>query len=281
MATLIAPDGVVERLAIARLEERRQAVATAEIANESEELAGGTLCYVGPGSWANQAAGLGLDGPVSDAELDRFVAFYESRGTEPRIEVASVADESLHAGLAARGFVIREWEHVLVRPLDESVTALLDPAATTEGLTIERVDASDDAAAEEWVRLSLSGFHPPDEPAPAGSVEATRSTVHHPRTRAFVARVDGAGAGAAGLEVGADVAALFATSVLPAFRRRGIQRALIAARLKEARAAGARLACIHSSPTAGTDRNAMRTGFFLAYPKAALVRPGPGLAASP
>jgi GNAT superfamily N-acetyltransferase len=65
--------------------------------------------------------------------------------------------------------------------------------------------------------------------------------------------------------------------VLPEFRRRGIQQALIAARLNYAAARGARLATIGSKPGAGTERNVRRMGFATAYTKPVMVRPGPGL----
>jgi GNAT superfamily N-acetyltransferase len=277
----ILADGIPDLVAIARLEEDRQAVATAEIARESEGLAGGQMTFGGEGSWANQAAGVGLNGPVSDAELDRLVAFYVERGHEPKIEVPSVAHPGLHAGLAARGFVLREWEHVFVRVLEPSEDLSRPASALPTGLAVERVDVSDDAAAREWVELSLGGFHGPERPMTGSDVELGLGTARHPRSTCFVARMNGVGAGAAGVEVRGATSALFATSVVPEFRRRGIQLALMARRLEHARDHGARLACIHSRPGAATERNAMRLGFFLAYPKAVLAMPGEGLLPSP
>lgn len=281
MDELLRPDGVPNLLAIARLEERRQAVATSEIAPEAEPIAGGWMTFGGPGSWANQAAGLGLDGPVADADLDRLVDFYVSRGHEPKLEVASLAHPSLAAGLAARGFVLRGWEHVFARVLTPGEDLARPADALPPGLAIERVDPADDAAAREWVELSMSGFHPPGEALDEGALALGLATARHPRSACFVARLDGAPAGAAGLEVDGAAAALFATSVRPEFRRRGVQLALLARRLEHARDRGARLACIHSEPGAATERNALRVGFFLAYPKAVLVKRGEGLLASP
>jgi len=277
----LSSEGLPDRLAIARLEERRQAVSTAEIAPEAEEIAGGTMAFAGPGSWANQAAGLGLVGPVTDADLDRLVAFYVARGHEPRIEVASVADPSLHTGLAARGFVLVDWEHVLVRVLGPDDDLAWTAERLPADLALEVVDPTDDAAVRTWAELSMSGFHDDDRPASEDVIALSESAARHPRTTAFLARVRGVPAGAAGIEVHQGAAALFATSVLPAFRRRGLQLALLARRLEHARATGATLACIHSKPGAATERNAMRTGFFLGYAKAVLVKRGPGLLASP
>ena len=74
---------------------------------------------------------------------------------------------------------------------------------------------------------------------------------------------------------------LFGTSVLPAFRRRGIQQALIAARLGRALSLEAELASITSHPGIPTERNAARLGFQLAFARSVLVKRGPGLVPSP
>lgn len=281
MDTPILVGGIPDLATIARLEEERQAVATGEVAREAEPVGGGTMAFDGEGSWANQAAGVGLDGPVSEADLDRLVAFYVERGHEPKIEVASVAHPSLHAGLEVRGFVLREWAHVFVRVLRRDDDFTRPAGAVPRGLTLERVDVSDGAAAREWVELSMGGFHGPDRPMTEDDLELGLRTARHPRTTCFVARLHGIAAGAAGVEVRGATSALFATSVVSELRRRGIQRALIACRLEHARAQGARIACIQSRPGAATERNAMRLGFFLAYAKAVLGMPGEGLLRSP
>ena len=74
---------------------------------------------------------------------------------------------------------------------------------------------------------------------------------------------------------------LFGASVLPAFRRRGIQQALISARLQTALSLGADLASITSHPGIPTERNAARLGFQLAYVRAVMVKRGPELVPSP
>lgn len=79
---------------------------------------------------------------------------------------------------------------------------------------------------------------------------------------------------------GGVVAALAGAAVLPAWRRRGIQAALVARRLELARARGCRLATIGSAPGIPTERNALRLGFRIAYARLAFNRPGPGLASS-
>ena len=274
---------MIEAVEVARREEARQALGTAEIADEAFELeSGGWASFGGVGSWANQAAGLGLAGPVSDDELDRLVDFYVTRGVEPKIEVCPFVDASLVRGLAQRGFELREFENVLARHVDakEGLSAAL-PHALPEGFAIECVDKADASALDAFVEASLAGFYGPGEEVQPHLAKFTRRCVVHPRGDGFVARIDGSIVGTAAMETTPDVACLFAGSVLTDFRRRGVQAALIVARLERARELGTSLVCIHSAPGIPTERNAARVGFGVAYTKAVLAMPGEGLSVSP
>src|SRR6266581_4835740 len=93
---------------LAILEEARQARAVAAVADIVESLAGGLLSFSGPGSYSNQAVGLGMSGPVTGPEIDQLCKFYESRGFQPQIELCPYAHESLIRGLAVRNFVIKD-----------------------------------------------------------------------------------------------------------------------------------------------------------------------------
>jgi GNAT superfamily N-acetyltransferase len=263
---------------ICLLEEWRQARATAEIADESEDIAGGTMCFSGSGSWSNQAAGLGLRGPVSGAELDRLVAFYRDRGAPPRIEVAAHVDSSLLAGLRDRGFGVVEFELVFathVVPGEDCAGRMTVPPPP--GVEIRRHVPGDDAADEAFVRVAMSGFVPEGEAMDPVDIPVGVRTLRHPRAVSYGAWADGelVAAAGAGIRPGVPdeegrphaISCFFGASVLPAFRRRGVQQALIAARLQACADAGCELACIHGSPGAGTERNARRMGFTLAYTK--------------
>ncbi len=266
---------------IAHLEERRQAVSTAELALEAEPIDSGWMAWAGPGSWANQACGLGLGGPVSDGDLDRLVDFYLARGAEPRLEVCAYAHPSLLEGLARRGFVLREFESVLARaaPVD------LDPAALLvhgwpEGLQLVEVDPGDAEAVKTFIDVSTSGFRPAGEPITEVFFNTTLKMVEHPRCDSVLALVDGEVVGGAAMESAGEVGCLFGASVLPDFRRRGIQAALIAWRLCRGARRGCRWIAIHAAPGLPTERNALRLGFFLAYTKVVMTLPRPDLTPS-
>jgi len=105
--------------------------------------------------------------------------------------------------------------------------------------------------------------------------------VKHKRSDSFLALIDGKPVGGASMESTPEIACLFGTSVVPTFRRRGIQSILMILRMERARERGSRLVAIHSNPGISTERNAMRLGFFLAYTKCVMTMPREGLLASP
>lgn len=256
---------------IARLEEARLSRSIADLAREAEPVAGGWMSYDAPGSWANQATGLGMAGPVTGADLDRLVAFYEARECVPRLEVCPFADPSLLQELRLRGFGLVEFENLLARDLAPG----LDRGPVDDELTIEPVDPADERTVETFIDVSTSGFRPPDQPIDGWFAAITRRMVSHPQVRCFLARVGGEPAGGGACEIADEIVALFGTSVLPAFRRRGIQRDLMVRRLDAGRRDGARLAVIGSKPGIPTERNAGRLGFELAYTKVAVERRPP------
>ena len=58
----------------------------------------------------------------------------------------------------------------------------------------------------------------------------------------------------------------------PAHRRRGVQTALLSARLADAAAAGCDVAVITTQPGSKSQQNAQRRGFDLLYARATLVK---------
>lgn len=262
---------------IAKLEELRQARGLADVATDAQPIAGGVMSRAEPGSWMNSAVGLGFDGPVEPDTADRLIAFFSVKGIEPRIEHAPYADFSLTQALERAGFRLRNFETIFHRELlpGDTITA---PHPAPPGLIIESVDPADDDEVRQYAITAVSGFFPPNFVVPEPYLDAVVRTVRHPRTTAVVARLDGQIVGAGAMEVAGDIAALFGMSVAQAYRRRGIQQAVIAHRLNLAQQRGARLATIGARPAIATERNVRRMGFQVAYTKTVLVRPGEGLA---
>ena len=262
---------------ITRREELRQAAGLRRVAPEALDLAGGVAGRGSPGSYVNHAIGLGFAGEFTPRDADTLVEWFTAKGIEPRVELAPAAHESVARELAERRFVLRGFENVFCRPLALSQT-IAPPRPAPTGLVIERVDPADDAAARAFAITSITGFLPPGGQPLEGDLDAILKSLTLPEFTALAATLDGRTVATAAMSIRDGVAALFGASVLPEFRRRGVQQALLAARLAHAAAAGATLATIGSRPGVATERNVRRLGFELAYTKVVLAQPGPGLA---
>jgi GNAT superfamily N-acetyltransferase len=269
-------------LATARGLEAIQAEVVRQLASDSEPVAGGWMAANGPGSYLNKAVALGFDREPGDEDVARVDRFFASRGIEPKVELTQFASVPFLRRLAGKGFVLQEFENTLVLPLKGlgDPRALL-PGGWPEGVRIERVDPDDDGKVDLFVRTSASGFIPEGEQISDEFLVTGARSARAPEHDSYVAYVgdDVAGAGGCGTRHG--VTSLFGTSVLPRFRRRGIQQALMAERLERALALGSDLADITSHPGIPTERNAGRLGFRLAFVRPVLVRRAPGLVPSP
>ncbi len=88
----------------------------------------------------------------------------------------------------------------------------------------------------------------------------------------FGAWYDGELAGVAALRLDGTLAQLCGASTLPAFRRRGVQSALLRHRLAVARAAACQLALMTTQPGSKSHENGCRQGFVQLLNRALMVR---------
>ena len=272
----------MDRIALARRLEGIQVEFVRSAAADFIPVGKGCAAANGVGSYLNKAVGFGLDDEPDDAALDAVETFFASRGIEPKVELTAFAPLSLLERLARRGFGLRELESSFFRPLskDEDLGRLL-PDEWPEGLAVERVDPADEARLRTFVQASASGFLAEGQPPPEEWMVTGLALARRPGNDSYLALVNGVVAGGAGCSTRQGLVSLFGTSVLPRFRKRGIQQALMVARLERGRSLGADLADITSRPGIPTERNATRLGFQLGYVRVALVKPGTGLAPSP
>ena len=90
---------------------------------------------------------------------------------------------------------------------------------------------------------------------------------------AFVAEIDGRMVATGAMMIHEGVALLAGASTVLAGRRQGAQTALLARRLAHAAAAGCDIAMMGALPGSGSQRNAERNGFRLAYTRLKWRRP--------
>ena len=137
--------------------------------------------------------------------------------------------------------------------------------------------AQRDLAREQGLMLPLERFG--DHYLASLDVRGLSGREEHPERAVgiwdrLVAEVDGQPAGTAALSVTQGVAAFYGTSTLPEFRGRGVQAALLAARLHLAAEAGADLASVFVTPGSGSERNVRRAGFRVAGVRLTFTRAG-------
>ena len=259
-----------------RLNEGRQAQAIADLADEHLPLGAGTLGFMQGTDWICKAVGVDLDAPLGDEEVAQIADWFRSRGVPPVLEVTAYAATSTLSAAARAGFALQEVEHVLARP-----TAAL-PVELPDGYVIAPLDPEDDAAMRRHAEIVCGGFVPAGHAVPEPVLESAMRSQRHPHARGvFVRDPQGEAVAASGMEIteldpgdGATrLLALWGTTVLPDHRRRGLQQALIAHRLRVGARAGAELAVIESRPGIPTERNAARMGFSLGYTRFVLKAP--------
>lgn len=260
---------------IATINENRQRIALAELADESVPLAGGVLCFSPGVDWINHATMLGFNVDVEESDLDTFEAFFTGRGATPKLEITTFATEPFLASLAARHYHIDQLEHVFVRrlrPEEDPFAAMTHPPSA--GLEIIPTDPEDTEACRQHAILVMSGFMP--QPIPEEHIEMGVRSIVHPRSAGFTALIDGEPVGACGMEIfehdGRRAASLWGASVAEPFRGRGVQQAMLAHRMAHARDHGCELALIESKPGIATERNVARMGFTLGYARICLAK---------
>ena len=234
------------------------------------EIGGGVAAFTQPmfGRKLNHVTGLGMAGAVDEDALAQLETRYAALGLGVEIDLCPHADASVLALLARRGYVVNAFSNSYARTVDEVA------ARTSPGIEILR---GADAHAL-FVQASIDGFSLQAQQRPRELLAAlARIAQAREDTALFVARVDGRVAGSAGLSVmetpRGRVGELCIASTLPEFRGRGVQTALLQARLAAARDAGCALAFVGARPANTSARNVERAGFGLAFTKATFARP--------
>ena len=230
-----------------------------------EEIGGGIAVFAGVESPVTQAIGVGLNGAVTDEELDRLEEFFRSRGTPAAIELCPLVEMSIYERFAKREFRLLEVSNVLFRDLNAGAV-FAKPA--TNGVVVR---AATDDEAKLWTQTVAQGFAE-HYPVTEAMLEVMEGFFHRADACSMLAVVDGEVAGGAAVAAREGVCGLFGASTLAAFRRRGVQKELLAARLAWALERGCDVACSIAQPASISHRNIERFGFRVAYTRTKLIR---------
>lgn len=222
------------------------------------DVDGAYAMFDGIGSPLTQSFGYGTVTPPTRGQLETLDAFFTERGAIPMLEVSPLIDQSALGLLSELGLRPIEVTSVMHRPLVSEL------APTPHGSTslLARQMRADEAAA--WDSASISGWNEVPELADflrdIGRVMGDAAGV----TR-FLAESEGQIAATGSLAIHGRVAIFAGASTLPELRGRGAQSALLSVRLEHAVRAGCDLAMMCAAPGSGSQRNAERSGFRIAY----------------
>lgn len=243
-----------------------------------QPVGGGIAVHMGAESPSNKLAGLGFAEPATAAELDHVERTFAARGTAVQAEVSSLADPSVLRTLSRRGYELIGFENALGLALDASVA--LDRAGPA--IEVTPADRSDAAATAAWMDAVVTGFlhadtfdgPPSHESFGREDMERIMGDMFEAASfERYLARVDGAIAGGASLRLREGVAQLAGAATLPAYRRRGVQTALLRYRLGEAARRGCDVAVVTTQPGSKSTENVQRFGFAILYVRAIMVKP--------
>jgi len=258
------------------------------------EIAGAYASFDGPESPVTQTFGLGLFQPPTADDFAALEAFFVERGAPVFHEVSPLADAQTFALMNARGYQPVEFTSVMYRVIGREGQDGREGQEGPEGQ--ERLEGLEGRDRQEGPD-GLKGLERRGRQAGrVGTVSVRRAgsddAEMYARTAAegwrgdgfadvvydmariyaaaegldlFLAELDGHAIATGVLSRHDGVAHLAGASTIPDGRRRGAQNALLDARLQFAAAHGCDLALMGAAPGSGSQRNAERNGFRIAY----------------
>ncbi len=233
-------------------------------------IGGGLVACTEAGSPLNKVAGLGF-APFDEQAWQAIESEHDRRELPLQVELSTLGDPAVATLLCERGHRLVGVENVLGRALSGSDRVLTAPA----GITIEPC-----RDLPRWLDVMVTGFATPDTQGVASHEAFDRGVLERvigdfaaaDGVLLFLARCAGEPAGAGAMRVHGGVAQLCGAATLPAFRRRGVQTALLQQRLVVAAERGAGLCVMTTQPGSKSMQNAYRQGFVLLYARNVLVR---------
>ena len=221
------------------------------------EVAGAHAMFDGAGSPLTQTFGLGVFCPVTATDLNTLEEFFRSRGAGVFHEVCPLADPTVFTLFAERGYQPVEFSNVLYRPItaDLRLQAAINEQVNVRLTGKHEMQLYADTASEGWSEFTEVA----DFLKELGQVTAQSESL------SFIAELDGQHIATGALVIAGDVALLAGASTVPKARRQGAQLALLEGRFRYAAAHGCTVAMIVTQPGSGSQRNAERHGFRIAY----------------
>jgi GNAT superfamily N-acetyltransferase len=236
-----------------------------EIGAAEEEICGGHMVFAGLGSPIGRATGIGFDRPLTSEDVDRIEQFYRERTAPSQVDLTPLHGPEVFEMFKERGYSIAELNNVLYRKLDPAEEFPPPP----DHCQIRRSPMEEAGFAGSIVEGAFF---------PDGAPEAFRGLItplyQMENALPFVATIDSKPvACGTGLVIPEHrVFALCGAGTLTAYRGRGLQTALLQARMKAARDAGCEYAVVVTQGGTRSQRNAERLGLRVAYSKVTVIK---------
>ncbi|MCX6521608.1 MAG: hypothetical protein NTZ21_13180 [Actinobacteria bacterium] len=234
--------------------------------SRSFELADGLVVLQGTGLYVNRALALGLVDAVGPADVDELERASAAAGVPASVDVVPATDADLVSLLTARGYAPSGEVSVMTWPID-APTIEADPAIEVHPIAPDELPRWQDVSSAAWEHTT---------PAARRASDAYVAAAHATDGERLMLALDadtGRPLGCASLIVRDGLATLGGMSTLPADRGRGVQRALVAERLRLAAVAKCDLATVTAVLGGPSERNLLRLGFQRQYVKATWTRP--------
>ena len=261
---------LIADLALARRLERTEALANAEFVAarasafpESRagwiECAGAYAMFDGIDSPITQTFGLGLFDAVTSSHLETIESFFLDRGTGVAHEICPLTDVSLAAQLCQRNYRPIEYSNVLYQLMG---TEQAEAPRTTESVQVRLIERGEE---QMWAETGARGWRDVAPEIDDFLLGLASILPHRTNSYCFVAEIAGQPIAAGGLSLFEKTALMGGACTVPEWRKRGAQRALLAARLAFGAQHDCDLAMVVAEPGSTSQHNAERHGFCVAY----------------
>jgi GNAT superfamily N-acetyltransferase len=238
----------------------RPAIGAAE-----EEICGGHMIFAGLGSPIGRVTGAGFERPLTADDLVRVEQFYRSHQAPSQVDLCPLHDSTVFEMFKEHGYGIAELNNVLYRRLDPKEK--FPPASAGCELRRGRREEAEVSSA-----IVERAFFP--EGAPEAFTGLLTPLYQMEGALTFVASIEGTmvACGAGLLIPEHRVFAVCGAGTLAEFRGRGLQTALLRARLAAAAEAGCEYAVVVTQGGSASQRNCERLGFRVAYSKVTVIK---------
>ena len=245
-----------------------------QISAAIEEICGGHMTFAGLGSPIGRVTGAGFVQPFTAEVLDQIENFYREHKAPAQVDLCPLHDPEAFELFKERGYAIAELNNVLYRRLEEGEIF----AGPPPGCQIRRSRVEDAEAAGAIVEQA---FFPDGAPEQYRGLIAPLYQMED--ALAFIATVEGNLVDGNNIDkmvaCGTGVAirqhrvfALGGAGTLAEYRGRGLQSALLRARMAAAAQAGCEYAVVVTRGGTTSQRNAERLGFRVAYSKVTVIK---------